>query len=315
MEYDLLKRVRAEIDLDAAEKNLHALKELLGDIKPACVVKADGYGHGDAEIMQLYQEMGVDFFCVSNIDEALGLRRAGCKGDILILSWSEPEYSDLLLENNIIGSVVSVKNAREISENASAPVRVHIKLDTGMSRVGLDARDAEKCASEIAEIASFPNIRVEGVFTHLAAADSSSGEDMAFTNEQKRKFFDAVNAAEARGVKLIHKHCLNSAGALMHRDSRSTLARLGIVLYGLKPDISMEMPVKLLPVMELRSVISQIKTIHKGDTVSYGRTYTADSDRVIATIPCQSILPLKHNCPVHTQIFSMIFVYLTIPTN
>lgn len=286
MEADLLNRVRAEIDLDAAEKNLNALKTVLDSIRPACVVKADGYGHGDTEMTELYQSMGVDFFCVSNIDEALRIRWSGCTGDILILSWSDPEYSDILSENNIIGSVISLKNAYEISEKASMPVRVHIKLDTGMSRVGLSAEDPEKCGKEIAEIASLPNIRAEGVFTHLAAADSLNEEDIRFTDEQKRRFFAAAGAAEERGVKFVHKHCLNSAGALFHRDKRSTLARLGIVLYGLRPDYSLKMPVELSPVMSLRSVISQIKTIHKGDTVSYGRTYTADSDRVIATIPC-----------------------------
>lgn len=286
MENELLKRVRAEINLDAAEKNLTALRSILGNSKPACVVKADGYGHGDTEIMELYQSMGVDFFCVSNINEAMRLRRGGCSGDILILSWSEPECSSLLSENNIIGSVVSVKNAREISRNAVSPVRVHIKLDTGMNRVGIPAYDPEECAARIAEIASLPNIRVEGIFTHLAAADSRNEDDIRFTGEQKRKFFAAADSAEKLGIRFIHKHCLNSAGAIFHSDSRSTLARLGIVLYGLKPDYSLEMPVKLLPVMELKSVISQIKTIHKGDTVSYGRTYTADSDRVIATIPC-----------------------------
>ena len=181
MENQLLKRVRAEIDLDAAEKNLTALRSVLGSSKPACVVKADGYGHGDSEIMELYQSMGIDFFCVSNINEAMRLRHAGCSGDILILSWSEPECSRLLYENNLIGSVVSVKNAREISRNASAPVRVHIKLDTGMSRVGIPAGDPDECASAIAEIASLPNIRVEGVFTHLAAADSRSEDDIRFT--------------------------------------------------------------------------------------------------------------------------------------
>lgn len=286
MKIDFYNSVRAEIDLDAAERNLNALKEILGNIKPACVVKADGYGHGDTEIMSLYQSMGVDFFCVSNIDEALRLRNAGCRGDILILSWSAPEHSHILIENDIIGSVVSLKQAAEISAKAAAPVRVHIKLDTGMSRVGLSADDAEKCGSEIAEIASMPNIRAEGVFTHLAAADSMEKSDFEFTEMQKRRFFSAAEAAEKRGVKFIHKHCLNSAGAIFHRDERSTLARLGIVLYGLKPDRSLEMPIELSPVMELRSVISQIKTIHKGDSVSYGRTYTADSDRVIATIPC-----------------------------
>lgn len=281
-------RVRAEIDLNSAEKNFSALKSFLdlSRTKPACVIKADGYGHGDVRLMELYQSMGADFFCVSNIPEALKLRRNGCIGDILILGHSEPKFSDTLSENDIIAAVVSSENAREISRCASKPVRTHVKLDTGMNRIGLKADDAERCALEIAEIAAMPNIRVEGVFTHFAAADSSDPESVRFTEEQKRKFFSAADLAEKCGVLLLHKHCLNSAGTIFHYDSRSTLARLGIVLYGLKPNSALEMPVALEPVMSLRSTISHIKTIEKGDTVSYGRTYAADRSRVVATIPC-----------------------------
>lgn len=288
MEQHFLKRIRAEIDLNAAENNLNAVKSLLdlSRTKPACVIKADGYGHGDRELLKLYESMGVDFFCVSNITEALRLRSYGCSGDVLILSWSNPEDSDILSDNNIISAIVSLENAKEVSRCAGKPVRVHIKLDTGMNRVGISAADTEKCAAEIAEIAKLPNISVEGVFTHFAVADDKSEESVKFTEMQKESFFAAADRAEQLGVKLTHKHCFNSAGAIFHYDERSTLARFGIVLYGLKPDYSLEMPVKLEPVMALRSVISHIKTIHKGDTVSYGRTYTADCDRVIATVPC-----------------------------
>lgn len=288
MNKQFLKRIRAEIDLDAAERNLAALKGFLDPncTKPACVIKADGYGHGDAELMDLYQSMGVDFFCVSNIVEALKLRHSGCRGDILILSWCDPEDADVLAENDITAAVVSVQNGAELSSRASKPVRVHIKLDTGMGRVGLNTDSAEKCASEIAEIAAMPNLCVEGVFTHFAVADSRNEDNIRYTNEQKRRFFAAADEAEKRGVKLTHKHCLNSAGAIFHYDERSTLARFGIVLYGLKPDYALELPVALEPVMSLKSVISHIKTVHSGDSISYGRTYTADRDRVIATIPC-----------------------------
>lgn len=288
MEQHFLKRIRAEIDLDAAEHNLNAVKSFLdlSKTKPACVIKADGYGHGDKELLKLYESMGTDFFCVSNITEALRLRNNGCKGDILILSWSDPWDSDILSDNNIISAIVSFENAKEVSKCASKPVRVHIKLDTGMNRVGISASDTEKCAVEIAKIAKLPNICVEGVFTHFAVADDCSDESLRFTGMQKDLFFASADRAEQLGVSLTHKHCLNSAGAIFHYDERSTLARFGIVLYGLKPDYSLEMPVKLEPVMELKSVISHIKTIHKGDTVSYGRTYTADGDRIIATVPC-----------------------------
>lgn len=288
MKKAFLKRVRAEIDLDAAEKNLTALKGFLRKdcTEPACVIKADAYGHGDVPLMRVYQDMGVKFFCVSNLPEALVLRENGCEGDILILSRIASEDINTAAENNIICTAVSYENAQEISRCASGPVRVHIKLDTGMNRVGLNADDAEKCAALISEIAAMPNIAAEGVFTHFAAADSLKAEDKAFTEEQKNKFFAAAEKAEKMGVPLIHKHCLNSAGALFHYDSRSTLARFGIVLYGLKPDRALTLPAKLEPVMSLISAVSMIKTVHKGDPVSYGRTYTADSDRVIATVPC-----------------------------
>lgn len=288
MKKEIFKRTWAEVDLAAAKRNLEKLTGLLDKdkTKPACVIKANGYGHGDVRLMELYQNMGVDFFCVSNLDEAIRLRENGCKGDILILSWCDPRDADILSEYDITGTAVSSENAREISRHASRPVRIHIKLDTGMRRVGLCADDPEKCADEAARIAGMDNIKAEGIFTHFAAADSTDNEKKLFTDEQKRRFFAVSDALERRGVRLAHRHCLNSAGAALHYDSRSTLARFGIVLYGLKPDNAMNMPVDLEPVMALKSVISHIKTIHRGDTVSYGRTYTADSDRIIATIPC-----------------------------
>ncbi len=288
MEKQFLNRIRAEIDLGAAEKNFTALKGFLYDdfTKPACVIKADGYGHGDLPLMKLYQDMGADFFCVSNTEEALRLRNGGCSGDILILGWSSPDDADVLSENNIIVTLVSVENALAFSEKASKPVRVHIKLDTGMSRVGLDTSDTKQCASDIAKIAIMQNISVEGAFTHFAAADSRLDDDVSFTEDQKQKFLAAVNAAEYLGVRLSHIHFLNSAATVYCYDSRSTLARLGILLYGLRPAYSMKIPFALQPVMSLKTVVSQVKTIHKGDTVSYGRTYTAPGDRIIATVPC-----------------------------
>ena len=288
MEKEFLNRIRAEIDLDAAERNFMELKGFLYDgfTKPACVIKADGYGHGDLPLMRLYRKLGVDFFCVSNTAEALRLRDGGCTGDILILGWCCPDDADILAENDIICTVVSVENASELSKKASKPVRVHIKTDTGMRRIGLNTDDAEQCAAEAAKIAAMPNISVEGIFTHFAVADSRLEKDIAFTEEQKLKFLDAVNAAERHGLKFKQVHFLNSAATMYCYDSRSTLARLGIVLYGLRPAYSLHIPVALEPVMSLKTVVSQVKTVHKGDSVSYGRTYVADGDRVIATVPC-----------------------------
>lgn len=284
-----LKRTWAEIHLDRAERNLDILKKLLDEkhTRPACVIKANAYGHGDVQLMQCYQNKGVDFFTVSNINEAARLRKGGCKGDILILGWTEADYARRLAEEDIIQAVLSLEHARELSAAASAdkPVRGHIKLDTGMGRIGLLTDDIDRCASEIAEICALPNLKIEGAFTHFAVADSCEKADMEFTELQKTRFFGALEAAERLGARLETVHCLNSAGALLHYDPRSRLARLGIVLYGLKPDASIRIPEGLEPVMELKSVVSYIKPLHKGDTVSYGRTFTAPREMLAATVP------------------------------
>lgn len=277
------KRTWAEIDLDAAERNLNILKGFIDKEKtrPSCVLKAFGYGHGDAVLMKLYQSLGVDFFAVSNIDEAIGLRKNGCTGDILILGYTDAAYAAELAEYDIIQAAVSAEYARELSAAAEKPVRVHIKLDTGMGRIGLIAKDREKCLEEIAQIKKLPKLVPEGIFTHFAVADSLEEESCGYTDMQKELFFSI--AEEAGGFKEVH--CLNSAGAELHYDSRSTLARFGILLYGLNPDTSLEMPKGIEPVMEVKTVIGYIKELHKGDCVSYGRTFTAQRDMRAATLP------------------------------
>lgn len=277
------KRTWAEIDLDAAERNLNILKGFIDKEKtrPCCVLKAFGYGHGDTVLMKLYQSLGVDFFAVSNIDEAIGLRKNGCTGDILILGYTDDAYAAELAEYDIIQAAVSAEYARELSAAAEKPVRVHIKLDTGMGRIGLIAKDREKCLEEIAQIKKLPKLVPEGIFTHFAVADSLEEESCGYTDMQKELFFSI--AEEAGGFKEVH--CLNSAGAELHYDSRSTLARFGILLYGLNPDTSLEMPKGIEPVMEVKTVIGYIKELHKGDCVSYGRTFTAQRDMRAATLP------------------------------
>ena len=285
---NFLRRTWAEIHLDRAEKNLEILKSRLDPdhTAAACVVKANAYGHGDIELMKCWQNAGVDFFTVSNVNEALRLRENGCTGDILILGWTAASYAQVLAENDIIQAVLSEEHAAELSCNAGEkPVRVHIKLDTGMGRIGLNAADTEKCAEEIVRICSMKGIAAEGIFTHFAVADSMDESSMAYTERQKKLFYDAEAAAREKGVTFKEVHCLNSAAALLHYDKRSTLARLGIILYGLKPDTGMDIPDGIMPVMELKSVVSHIKTLKKGESVSYGRTFTAEKDMIVATVP------------------------------
>ncbi len=283
-----LKRTWAEIHLDRAEKNYNILKNIIDPAftRPACVIKANAYGHGDVQLMKCYSGMGADFFTVSNINEALRLREGGCKGDILILGWTSALYAETLAENDIIQAVLSAEHAEELAGSAGdKPVRVHIKLDTGMGRIGLLTENTDTCSEEILRICSLNGLKAEGIFTHFAAADSTDSDCVSYTDEQKRRFFEAVSKAEAKGCSFKEVHCLNSAATLLHYDKRSTLARMGIILYGLKPDASLEIPDGIKPVMELKSVVSYIKQLKKGESISYGRTFTADRDMTIATIP------------------------------
>lgn len=285
---NFLKRTWAEIHLDRAQRNFEILKSLTDEscTRAACVIKANAYGHGDIQFMGCLEEKGADFFCVSNLDEALRLRKGGCKGDILILGWTAGEYAPVLAENNIIQAVLSVEHARELGANAAGKaVRAHIKLDTGMGRIGLLTADLDRCAEEMAEICAVKGLSAEGVFTHFAVADSFDKDCAAYTDRQKERFFGAVDAAKAMGLSFKEVHCLNSAGTLIHYDRRSTLARLGIALYGLKPSEEMTLPEGIQPVMELKSEVSYIKPLHKGESVSYGRRFTADREMLAATIP------------------------------
>lgn len=285
-----LRRAWAEVHLDRLEYNLSKLKEITNtdSTEIACVVKANAYGHDDKAVVSCFEKNGIKFFAVSSIYEAEKLRSYGVKGDILILGYTPPEYADDLCRLNIIQGIVSVEHAREISEAAHSPVRIHIKLDTGMGRIGLEAFDTEKCASEVMEIISLKNINCEGIFTHFAVADSLKEDDISYTKKQIDLFYAVRDSLESKGVHLKHAHCFNSAGGTYYREydaKRSTLVRFGIMLYGLTPDISLTLPVKLKPVMDLKAAVSYIKTIKKGQCVSYGRIFTADKDMTVATVP------------------------------
>ena len=282
---EYLRRAWAEIDLDRLGKNLEQLKGLAQDTQICCVVKANAYGHDDRSIAPYLEGKGITFFAVSNIKEALTLRECGVKGEILILGHTPYEYAPELSEEAILQTAVSVDYARRMSEYAKSigvKVHLHLAVDTGMGRIGVQAADAP---AALAEISALDGVILDGMFTHFACADSYDEDDIAYTEEQKRLFFGAAEKAAARGISLRHIHCLNSAGGTFRYDERSTLVRFGIMLYGLKPDRSLDMPVDLMPVMDLKAAVSFVKTLPAGRAVSYGRTYRTQGDTVIATIP------------------------------
>lgn len=288
-----LKRAWVEVHLDRLEHNLNEIRRLVNEAQTeiVCVVKANAYGHDDENIAPFLESRGIKFFAVSNIKEAENLRRYGVKGEILILGHTPCEYAAELAENDIIQAAVSEEYARELAEaarKAGVCVKLHLAVDTGMGRIGVCAFDDSSCdeaAQAAVRVSQLDGIVLDGLFTHYAAADSFDESDRKYTDMQTELFFDVCARARNMGASFRHSHCLNSAGGTFHFDSRSTLVRYGIMLYGLKPDRTLRMPCELKPVMDLKAAVSHIKTLKKGSSVSYGRTFTAPEDMVLATIP------------------------------
>lgn len=283
------KRFWAEIDMNAAEKNFNAIKaKLQEETKLCCVVKANAYGHGAVHLSKLYEALGADFFAVSNIEEAMQLRNNGIKAPILILGYTPTSCASILAENNISQSVFSYSYAKELSKCACADgvkVKIHIKLDSGMGRIGFDCiHENEKMIDSIVEVCSMPGFVNEGIFTHFAVADE--GDDgREFTRIQHDRFVCAINELEKRGIRFEIKHCANSATTFDYPEYHMDMVRVGVVLYGVAPSQKVSGCDELLPVMSLKSVISMIKEIGEGDTVSYGCTFTAKKKTKIATAP------------------------------
>ncbi len=286
---EFLKRTWAEIHLDRLQGNFQAIQASLAPGSQAmAVVKADGYGHGAAAAAKALREAGAAWFGVSNLEEAVQLRRAGIDGDILILSFTPPEEAGRLAEFAVTQTVLSRPYAEELDAAAQAAgvrVRVHLKVDTGMSRVGfLYHREGDEAVlDDMAAACRLPHLTAEGIFTHFASADEE--EDGGFTRRQFALFMDAVRRLEERGVSFALRHCCNSAATLRYPEMHLDMVRPGIILYGLSPAPWMEGMLPLDPVMELKTTVYMIKDLPADTPVSYGRIYTTGEARRVATVP------------------------------
>lgn len=285
----LRRRTWAEIDLSRAEYNFRTIRERLSpDTKLCCVVKANAYGHSAIELGKLYEASGADFLAVSNVEEALQLRVAKIRLPILILGYTPEECAGILARENISQCVFSEEYGLRLAECArrqNVTVKIHIKLDTGMGRIGFRRRDdGDDTLSEIRHVCESEGLFPEGIFTHFASADE--GENgKAFSARQFERFEQTVSALQESGITFAIRHCSNSAAVFDYPSYHLDMVRAGVVLYGLLPSEHVNPLPKLRHVMTLYSVISHIKTVFPGDTVSYGRRYTAESKRKIATVP------------------------------
>ena len=287
---DFLRRTWAQINLDALNNNIQQIKSVVKPGTKLCaVVKADCYGHGYAYTAAQMSEAGADWFAVSNLAEALQLRRVGIRKPILILGYTPPEEAEKLVYNDISQAVFSTEYAEALSAQAvlsHVKVNAHIKIDTGMSRIGFlyhDSVDDYPVLDEIERACALPGLRPEGVFTHFSSADCADGE--LFTRLQYDLFLSATERLAARGVYFEIRHCANSAAILQYPEMDLDMVRAGIILYGHYPSDAVERRIRLLPVMELKSVISMVKTVPCDTPVSYGRTLHTRKDTVIATVP------------------------------
>lgn len=288
---NMVKRTWAEISLNAIEHNYNVIRnKVADDTKVCCVIKADGYGHGAVELSQIYEKLGADFFAVSNIDEGIEIRKSGSKLPIVILGYTPVSEAKNLAAYNISQALFSLEYAKELSEKCveeDCICKMHIKVDSGMSRIGFMCQEFprdEYSIEEICEACCLPNLEVEGLFTHFCVSDEDA-EGREFTNKQYENFIHVRDSLKKRGVDISVVHCSNSGAIEDYPETCCDMVRAGIILYGLAPSSKLADRLDLVPAMTLKTVVAFVKEVQKGATISYGRTFTADRKMKIATVP------------------------------
>ena len=271
----MLKRSWLEIDLGTLRRNYEIYRSRTAPgMEIMAVVKADAYGHGQTAVAKMLHGCGCRNFAVSNVEEAVRLRRDGVSGQVLILGYTPAEAAAELKKYDITQALLS----EEYAELLPAGIKAHFAVDTGMNRIGLDADAPEECERIVRKYRD--KFELTGIFTHLCVADTPSGK--AFTEGQIEKF-KAV-AARLADLELPYIHCMNSAGGLFHAPF-GNLVRLGIILYGLKPDRGNTLPEGIKPAMRWKSVVAMVKTVRPPEGIGYGLTCKVDRETVVATIP------------------------------
>lgn len=279
---DYLKRTWADISLDNLNHNYHALRSRVSsDCRFLGVVKADAYGHGAVPVSRHLIELGAEFLAVSNIEEAAQLRYAGIRGPILILGYTPPKYALDLSKMGLRQEIHSLAYAEALNEQLKGlkrRLRVHLKLDTGMSRLGFFAYDHEETLDQLKAVSQMENLLIEGIFMHFPVADSIDGADANFTHTQFERFSAMLSALEGIGIRPEIRHCCNSGASILYPQYAMDMIRPGIATYGILPSNDLRGMIDLKPVMSLRSTIFQIRDYEPNITVSYGRTYTTSSE-------------------------------------
>lgn len=284
-ELNKLRPAWAEINLDNLAHNFKEIKRLVGDnVLVTSVIKADAYGHGAVEVAKVLKECGSDKFAVATLSEAMELRKSGIDEDILILGYTPKNQSNILVEYDISQAIYNFENAKAISQEAEKQnkiAKIHIKVDTGMGRLGYlpEYRSIE----EIVQLFKLPNIKVEGIFSHFARADEI---DKTSSKEQFSKFEYFIEKLKDRGIEISIKHIANSAAVIDLPQYHLDMVRAGIILYGLYPSNFIEREkIDLKTVMTLKTTVSNLKILDAGEGISYGHKFITTRPTKIATLP------------------------------
>ncbi|MGJ9459122.1 alanine racemase [Oceanobacillus sp. CF4.6] len=273
-----------EVSMDAIESNVKTFKKhIQRNSKLMAVVKADGYGHGAVEVANAAIHAGANYLGVAFLDEALKLREAGIRTPILILGYSSPAAAREAVKNDISITVYSDESITEIINATKAynkKAKIHLKIDSGMNRLGI--RDKEEALRISQSMVAFPNIELEGIFTHFADADHP---ESTYTYKQFHHFTAVIDYLEAHKIDIPIKHCCNSAGTIAYPDLHMDMVRVGISLYGLYPSKHLQGKIQLKQAMSFKTKPVMIKSLEEDEPISYGRTYTPKHKSTIATLP------------------------------
>ena len=283
-----LKRTWAEIDLDALAHNYQVLRERMGPgSRFMGVVKADAYGHGAAQVARTLEELGAEYLAVSNLDEARELRHAGVTRPILQLGVTPAEQTPLALVNQITQAVWSEEAALAFSQEAvkaGGRLRVHVKLDPGMSRLGFpcDEERFRESLEAVCRVCALPGLEAEGIFTHFAVSDELDADSRAYTVLQRQRFEDMVRELARRGCVFPIRHCSNSGAVALYPEYADGMCRPGLVTYGVGEQAQ---ALGLRPVMTLKAVVGAVNRFGPDVSVSYGRTFHTQRPSRLGVLP------------------------------
>lgn len=284
----LLKRTWADVNLDALAHNYRTIKSHIpAGTRYLGVMKGDAYGHGSVPLSHALVELGADYLAVSNLEEAVQIRRGGIRAPILILGYTPPMYAENMIYLDLTQEVHSLEYAQQLNDALDGTnfiLNVHLKLDTGMTRIGFTAYGDEQALEDMAEAAHMPHLQVEGAFMHFCVADSLKPENRAFTRLQYERFELALDFLSARGIRPEICHCCNSGGTMLYPEYAMDMVRPGILTYGVLPDPELTGILDLKPLLSLYTTVSQIREFPAGTDVGYGRTYTTPSNRRLAVL-------------------------------